>query len=60
MRDIKFKIYDKELKETHTSELQDLCEDDYWYDGETYTWFVLYDCNTEQNRFVAMQFTRTT
>ena len=57
MRDIKFKIYDKELKETHTLELQDLCEDDYWYDGDTTIWFVLYDCNTEQKRFVAMQFT---
>lgn len=57
MREIKFKIYDKELKEYHIEELQDLSEDDYWYDGDTEVWSVLYDCNHEQERFVALQYT---
>ena len=57
MRDIKFKIYDKELKESHIEKLQDLCEDDYWYDGETDVWSVLYDSHNEQERFVALQYT---
>jgi uncharacterized phage protein (TIGR01671 family) len=57
MRQIKFKIYDKELKESHVEELQDLCEDDYWYDGETDVWSVLYDSHNEQERFVALQYT---
>lgn len=56
MRDIKFKIYDKELKESHIEELQDLCEDYYWYDGETDVWSVLYDSHNEQERFVALQY----
>ena len=56
-REIKFKIYDKELKESHIEELQELCEDDYWYDGETEVWSVLKDCNSEQERFVALQYT---
>ena len=55
MREIKFRIYDKELKETHIEELQDLCEDDIWYDGETEVWSVLEDCNNKQKRFVALQ-----
>ena len=57
MRKIKFRILDKESKESHIERLQDLCEDDYWYDGETDVWSVLYDCNNEQERFIAMQFT---
>ena len=57
MRDIKFKIYDKELKESHIEELHDLCEDDYWYDGETDMWSVLYDSHNKQERFVALQYT---
>ena len=57
MREIKFKIYDKELKETHIEELQDLCEDDYWYDGETDMWSVLYDGTHEQERFVISLYT---
>jgi len=57
MREIKFRIYDKELKETHIERLQDLCEDDYWYDGETEVWSVLKDCNDKQERFVALQYT---
>lgn len=56
-REIKFRIYDKELKESHIEELQDLCEDGYWYDGETEVWAVLKDCNSEQERFVALQYT---
>ena len=57
MRKIKFRIYDKELKESHIEELEDLCEDDYWYDGETEVWSVLKDCNDKQERFVALQYT---
>ena len=57
MRETKFKIYDKELKETHIEELQDLCEDDYWYDGETDMWSVLYDGTHEQERFVISLYT---
>lgn len=57
MKDIKFKIYDKELKESHIEELQDLSEDDYWYDGKTDMWSVLYDSHNEQVRFVALQYT---
>lgn len=57
MREIKFRIWDKELKESHIEDLQDLCEDDYWYDGETEVWSILYDCNNKQERFVALQYT---
>ena len=57
MREIKFKIYDKKLKTADIEELQDLCEDDYWYDGETTVWEVLEDCNNKQERFVALQYT---
>ena len=57
MREIKFRIYDKELKESHIEELQDLCEDDIWYDGETDVWNVLYYSTHEQERFVALQCT---
>ena len=59
MRDIKFKIYDKELKETHIEDLEYLTEDDYWYDGDTSIWFVLHDGTHEQERFVVSQYTRT-
>ena len=52
-----FKIYDKKLKEFHIESLEDFAEDDYWYDGETTVWNVLYDCTHEQERFVAMQCT---
>lgn len=57
MREIKFRVWDKKIKESHIEKLQDLCEDDYWYDGETEVWSVLYDCNNKQERFIAMQFT---
>jgi len=57
MREIKFRVWDKELKEAYIEKLQDLCEDNYWYDGETEIWSVLADCNDEQERFVALQYT---
>lgn len=57
MRDIKFRFYDKENKIMHYCDLEDLCEDDYWFDGETEVWSVLYDSNNEQEKFVAMQYT---
>ena len=56
MKDIKFRIYDKKLKESHIEELQDLCEGGFWYDGETEVWSVLKDCNDKQERFVALQY----
>ena len=57
MREIKFRIWDKKLKEMNYQSLEDLCEDDYWYDGETDVWSVLHDCNSKQKRFVIGQYT---
>lgn len=57
MRKIKFRIYDKKLKEFHYLDLEDLWGDDYWYDGETPVFDVLYDCNNSQERFVIQQYT---
>lgn len=57
MRKMEFRIWDKELKEMNYLSLEDLCEDDYWYDGETSVWSVLYDCNNENERFVINQYT---
>lgn len=57
MRKIKFRIYDKKLKEFHYLDLEDLWGDDYWYDGEITMWDVLYDCNNSQERFVIQQYT---
>lgn len=56
MREIEFRIWDKELKEMHYLSLEDLCEDNYWYDGETDVWSVLYDCNHKNERFVINQY----
>ena len=57
MREIKFRFYDKENKMMNYCDLEDLCEDDYWFDGETEVWSTLYDSNNEQEKFVAMQYT---
>ena len=57
MRKIKFRVYDKENKIMNYLDLEDLCEDDYWFDGETEVWNVLHDCNNEQEKFVLMQYT---
>ncbi len=58
MREIKFRVWDKELKEIHDNiELQDITEDDLWYDGETDNWSVFYDGTKEQERFVVEQYT---
>ena len=54
----KFRIFDKENKIMDYCDLEDLCEDDYWYDGETEVWSVLNDCNNEQERFIIMQWTQ--
>lgn len=35
MREIKFRFYDKKNKDMNYCDLEDLCEDDYWFDGET-------------------------
>ena len=57
-REIKFRIWDKELEEMHYIDLCDLAEgDDYWYDGETSVWEVMNDATNEQNRFVIQQYT---
>lgn len=58
MREIKFRIWDKKLKEMNYIDLCDLAEgDDYWYDGETTVWNVMYDATHEQDRFVIQQYT---
>ena len=57
MREIKFRVWDKKLKEMNYLSLEDLCEDDYWYDGETSVWNVLNDCNDKNERFEIMQYT---
>ena len=57
MREIKFRFYDKKNKDMNYCDLEDLCEDDYWFDGETDVWSALYDSNNEQNRFVGMEYT---
>ena len=57
MREIKFRVWDKVLKEMNYLSLEDLCEDDYWYDGETSVWSVLNDCNDKNERFEIGQYT---
>lgn len=57
MRSIKFRFYDKENKTMNYCDLEDLCEDDYWFDSETEVWTALHDSNNEQEKFVAMQYT---
>ena len=57
-REIKFRIYDKELKEMFDDlNLYDIVEDDFWYDGETDVWSVFYDACNEQESFVITQYT---
>lgn len=56
-RKIKFRIWDKELKEMHDDlRLYDIVEDDFWYDGETDIWSVFYDGCNEQKRFIVMKY----
>ena len=57
-REIKFRIWDKVLKEMNYIDLCDLAEgDDYWYDGETSVWEVMNDATSEQRRYVVQQYT---
>ena len=57
-REIKFRVWDKLLREMHYIDLCDLAEgDDYWYDGETSVWDVMNDATNEENRFVIQQYT---
>ena len=57
-REIKFRIWDKLLREMHYIDLCDLAEgDDYWYDGETSVWEVMNDATSEQRRYVIQQYT---
>lgn len=57
-REIKFRVWDKLLREMHYIDLCDLAEgDDYWYDGETSVWDVMNDVTNEENRFVIQLYT---
>lgn len=57
-REIKFRVWDKLLREMHYIDLCDLAEgDDYWYDGETSVWEVMNDATGEQRRYVIQQYT---
>lgn len=52
-REIKFRVWDKLLREMNYIDLCDLAEgDDYWYDGETSVWEVMNDAANEQSRYV--------
>lgn len=57
-RKIKFRIWDKTQKEMNYIDLCDLAEGtDYWFDGETTMWDVIYDATHEQERFIIQQYT---
>ena len=57
-REIKFRVWDKLLREMHYIDLCVLAEgDDYWYDGETSVWDVMNDATSEQRRYVIQQYT---
>ena len=57
-REIKFRVWDKLLREMHYIDLCDLAEgDDYWYDGETSFWEVMNDSTGEQRSYVIQQYT---
>ena len=57
-REIKFRVWDKLLREMRYIDLCDLAEgDDYWYDGETSVWQVMNDATNEQSRYVIQQYT---
>lgn len=57
-REIKFRVWDKLLREMNYIDLCDLAEgDDYWYDGETSVWEVMNDATNEQSRYVIQQYT---
>lgn len=57
-KEIKFRIWDKTLKEMSYIDLCDLAEgNDYWFDGETTMWDVIYDATHEQERFIIQQYT---
>lgn len=57
-REIKFRVWDKLLREMHYIDLCDLAEgDDYWYDGETSVWEVMNDATSEQRRYTIHQYT---
>lgn len=57
-REIKFRVWDKLLREMHYIDLCDLAEgDDYWYDGKTSVWEVMNDATNEKKRYVIQQYT---
>ena len=57
-REIKYRFWDRELEKYNFLSLHDLGEcDEYWYDGETAVWDVLYDSTHEQKRFIVEQYT---
>ena len=58
-REMKMRFWDRELEKYNFLNLHDLGEsDEYWYDGETNVWDVLYDSTHEQKRFIVEQYTR--
>ena len=57
MREVLFRIWDKELEEMNHESLPDIAEGEIWYDGETDCWSVYDDATTDQERFVLMQYT---
>ena len=57
MREIKFRVWDKLLKEFNVLSLHDITEDDYWYDGKSEMWSVFYDGTHEQEKFIIEQYT---
>lgn len=57
-REIKYRVWDKLLRDMHYIDLCDLADgDDYWYDGETSVWEVMNDSTSEQRRYVIQQYT---
>ena len=57
-REIKYRVWDKLLQDTHYIDLCDLADgDDYWYDGVMSVWTVMNDATSEQRRYVIQQYT---
>jgi uncharacterized phage protein (TIGR01671 family) len=57
MRECKFRVWDKKLKDMRYQDLQELCLGDIWFDGVWDTWCVINDANDKQERFILMQYT---
>jgi uncharacterized phage protein (TIGR01671 family) len=57
MRECKFRVWDKKLKDMRYQDLQELCLGEIWFDGVCDTWCVINDANDKQERFILMQYT---